>query len=101
MPGTKKKILKLTCLLRREHDQYSSLCLELDVASCGKTRDEAFAGLKSAVETYVNYLVEEGRQGEISRPVPQNAVREFLLGDVETRKLVTVYAVPLECSYAA
>jgi predicted RNase H-like HicB family nuclease len=97
----KRKLLKLTCLIKKEGEQYASLCLELDVASCGKTRGGAFAGLKSAVETYVHYLVEEGRQNEIPRPVPQEAIREFLLGEVEKRKLVTVYAVPLEFSYAA
>jgi hypothetical protein len=73
----------------------------LDVASCGKTKEDAFKGLKAAVETYVLYLVEEGRQDEIPRPVPQDAIREFLLGEVEERKLVTVYAMPLKFSYAA
>lgn len=97
----RKKVLKLTCLIRKEGDLYSSLCLELDVASCGKTREEAFEGLKAAVETYVNYLVEEGREDEIYRPVPPEAIREFLLGEVEARKLITIYAVPLEFSYAA
>ena len=97
----KRTLLKLTCLIKKEEAQYSSLCLELDVASCGKTREEAFAGLKAAVATYVHYLVEEGRKDEIFRPVPQEAIREFLLGEVEERKLVTVYATPLEFSYAA
>lgn len=97
----RKKVLKLTCLIRKEGDLYSSLCLELDVASCGRTREEAFAGLKAAVETYVNYLVQEGKTEEIYRPVPQEAIREFLLGEVEERKFTTVYAVPLELSYAS
>lgn len=96
----KRKVLRVTCLIKKEGDQYSSLCLELDVASCGKTRGEAFEGLKAAVETYINYLIEEGREAEIHRPVPQEAIREFLVGEVEARKLVTVYAVPLEFSYA-
>lgn len=96
----KSKILKLTCLLRREGDQYSSLCLELDVASCGRTREEALEGLKAAVETYIEYMIEQGREDEIYRPVPPDAIREFLLGEaVEERKLVTVYALPLEFSY--
>ena len=86
----KRKLLRLTCLIKKEGDQYSSLCLELDVASCGKTREEAFTGLKAVIETYVNYLVEEGREEEIYRPVPQQAIREFLLGEVEERKLITV-----------
>lgn len=96
----KRKVLKLTCLIKREGDQYSSLCLELDVATCGKTREEAFEGLKAAVETYVNYLVGGGREEEIHRPVPQEAIREFLLGEVE-EKLITVYAAPLEFAYAS
>ncbi|MCL6642756.1 MAG: hypothetical protein K6T71_05485 [Candidatus Bipolaricaulota bacterium] len=97
----REKILKLTCLVKKEGEQYSSLCLELDVASCGKTREEAFEGLKAAVETYVSYLVQEGREDEIYRAVPQEAVREFLLGEVEERKLITIYVMPLEFSYAA
>ncbi len=97
----REKILKLTCLIKKEGEQYSSLCLELDVASCGKTREEAFEGLKAAVEAYVSYLVQEGREDEIYRPVPQEAVREFLLGEVEERKLITIYVMPLEFSYAA
>lgn len=96
-----RKVLRLTCLIKKEGGQYSSLCLELDVASCGKTRGEAFEGLKAAIETYVHYLVEEGREEEIHRPVPQEAIREFLLGEVEERKLITVYATPVEFSYAS
>jgi predicted RNase H-like HicB family nuclease len=97
----KQNVLRLTGLIRKERDQYSSLCLELDVASCGRTKEEAFKGLKTAVETYVTYLVQEGREDEIYRPVPQEAIREFLLGEVEERKFTTVYAVPLELSYAS
>jgi predicted RNase H-like HicB family nuclease len=96
-----QKVLKLTCLIKKEGDQYSSLCLELDLASCGKTKEEALEGLEAAVETYVSYLVEEGREKEIHRPVPQEAIREFLLGEVEQRKLTVVYAAPLEFSYAS
>jgi hypothetical protein len=33
--------------------------------------------LKAAIETYVNYLAEQGREKEIFRPVPQEAIREF------------------------
>ena len=97
----KRKVLRLTCLIKKDEDQYSSLCLELDVASCGRTREEAFEGLEATVETYVNYLVEEGREEQIYRPVPPDAIREFLLGEVEERRLTTVYAVPLEFTYAA
>ena len=96
-----QKVLKLTCMVKKEGNQYSSLCLELDVASCGKTKEEAIDGLKGAVETYVNYLVDEGRENQMYRPVPQDAIREFILSGAERSKLTTVYAVPLEFSYAA
>jgi predicted RNase H-like HicB family nuclease len=96
-----QKVLKLTCLVKKEVDQYSSLCLELDVASCGKTKEESSEGLKAAIETYISYLVEEGRENEIYRPVPQEAIREFLLGEVERRRLTAVYAAPIEFSYAS
>lgn len=97
----KRKVLKLTCLVRREGHQYSSLCLELDVASCGKTKAEAYDGLRAAVETYVNYMVAEGREDELLRPVPPEEIRSFLVGEVVERSLVTVYASPLEFSYAS
>ena len=97
----KRKVLRLTCLVKKERNQYSSLCLELDVASCGKTREEAIDGLKAAVETYVGYMVEQGREDEILRPVPQDEIRSFLVGDVEEKKLITVYASPLKFSYAS
>jgi predicted RNase H-like HicB family nuclease len=97
----KRKVLRLTGLIKKDEDQYSSLCLELDVASCGRTKEEAITGLNAAIETYVNYLIEEGREDEIYRPVPQDAIREFLLGEVEARRLITVYVAPLEFSYAS
>ena len=89
-----RKILKLTCLVKREGSQFSSLCLELDVASCGRTKEEAIDGLNAAIETYVNYQAEQGRHTEIYRPVPQEAIREFLLGEVEERKLTTYRTLP-------
>ena len=70
--------LELTGIIKKEGRQYSALCLELDVASCGDTQEEAMKVLKDAVETYVQYMVEEGREDEIYRPVPLEALREFL-----------------------
>ena len=76
--------LELTGIVKKEGRQYSALCLELDVASCGDTQEEAMQALKDAVETYIQYMVEEGRKDEIYRPVPLEALREFLT-DVETK----------------
>ncbi len=42
-----------TCLVKQEGDQYASLCVELDVASCGDTEEQAISGMKDAIETYL------------------------------------------------
>ncbi|MFH1097814.1 MAG: hypothetical protein V1749_10010 [Candidatus Desantisbacteria bacterium] len=34
-----------TCLVKKEGNQYASLCVELDVASCGQTKNDAIEGL--------------------------------------------------------
>jgi len=47
--------MKVTCFLKREGNQYASLCVELDVASCGKTKKDALEGLRRAIETYIEY----------------------------------------------
>jgi len=46
------KRLPLTGLLEREGDGYVSLCPELDVASQGRTVEEALANLREAVELF-------------------------------------------------
>jgi len=45
----------VTCLVKKEGNQYASLCLELDIASCGRTPKEAVGGLKKAIEAYLLY----------------------------------------------
>jgi predicted RNase H-like HicB family nuclease len=60
------------CLVKREGGQYASVCIELDVASCGATKKEAVEGLKNAVETYLEYMISEKRENEIYRPVPMD-----------------------------
>ena len=67
-----------TCFVKKESGQYASLCVELDVASCGKTEQEAINGLRDAIETYVNFMTDEGQQDEIERPVPMNELKDFL-----------------------
>jgi predicted RNase H-like HicB family nuclease len=47
LPGT------LTAALHREDDWYVAQCLEVDVASQGRTIDEALANLAEAVELYL------------------------------------------------
>lgn len=78
--------LELTGIMKKEGRQYSALCLELDVASCGDTQEEALEALRDALETYIQYMVEEGREDEIYRPVPLEALREFLT-DIEAEPI--------------
>lgn len=42
-----------TAILEREGDVYVALCPELDIASQGKTVEEATANLKEAVELFL------------------------------------------------
>jgi len=70
--------MEVTCFVKKEGSQYASLCVELDVASCGRTKTDALDGLKRAIETYIEYMVSEGRQKDIYRPVPMNELKTFL-----------------------
>ncbi|HYR59451.1 MAG TPA: type II toxin-antitoxin system HicB family antitoxin [Chthoniobacteraceae bacterium] len=47
------KSLQLTAVVEREGEGYVSLCPELDVASQGKSVEEATANLKEAVELFL------------------------------------------------
>jgi predicted RNase H-like HicB family nuclease len=43
---------KIDYVVWKEEDQFVSRCLNVEVASCGDTRDSAIANLKEAVELY-------------------------------------------------
>jgi predicted RNase H-like HicB family nuclease len=49
----RRVIMKLTALIEREGDGYVSLCPELDVASQGKTIEEARDNLREALELFL------------------------------------------------
>ena len=53
------KTLNLTAVLEKESDGYVSLCPELDVASQGRTVEEALANLKEAVELFLECAAPE------------------------------------------
>ena len=88
-----------TCLVKKEGNQYASLCIELDVASCGHTKKEAIEGLKNAIEAYLEYMTSEGREAEIYRPVPMKGLKNFLFPE-HTKYEQTLKAIPLEFEYA-
>ena len=98
----KRHALTLAAIIKKEGSQYSALCLELDVASCGSTPGKSLAGLWDAIETYVRYMLEEDREREILQPVPVDALREFLMGETPPKKTTAsaFRAIPLEYSYA-
>lgn len=89
----------VTCLVKKEGSQYVSLCVELDVASCGETKKQAIEGLKNAIEAYVEYMTSQKRGKEIYRPVPMDELRDFLFPGT-TADEQTVKTIPLEFEYA-
>jgi predicted RNase H-like HicB family nuclease len=53
--------IALTAKIYREGDQYVAHCVELDIASCGDTEEEAFENLVDASDVYVATLEETGQ----------------------------------------
>lgn len=47
------RLERFTAILEKEGDQYVALCPEFDIASQGKTVEEAKANLKEAVELFL------------------------------------------------
>lgn len=90
---------KFTCFVKEEDGQYASLCLELDVASCGNTKKEAIAGLRNAIAEYLEFMVSEGREDEVDRPVPMNELKNYLFPENNTIEQY-LEAISLEFEYA-
>ena len=90
----------VTCLVKKEGSQYVSLCVELDVASCGKTKKKAIEGLKNTIAAYIEYMTSQKRDKEICRPVPMDELRNFLFPHGTTADEQAVKAIPLEFEYA-
>ncbi len=88
-----------TCLVKKDGNQFASLCIELDVASCGRTQKEAIQGIKNAIETYIDYMTPEHRQHETFRPVPMDALKAFLFPE-DAQHEQSVKAISLEFEYA-
>lgn len=91
--------MEVTCFIKKEGNQYASLCVELDVASCGKTKKKAIDDLKRAIEAYIEYMISEGREKEIYRPVPMNELKQFIFPENKTEEK-SLMAIPLTFQYA-
>ena len=88
-----------TCLVKKEENQYASLCVELDIASCGYSKKESIEGLKNGIESYLEYMISESRENEIYRSVPMNELKDFLFPE-HTLCERQLKAIPLEFEYA-
>jgi len=89
----------LTCLIKKEGNQYASLCVELDIASCGKNKKESLDSLRDAAEAYLEYMIAENRRDEIYRPVPIDELKEFLFAGDEIAEQ-SFKAIPLALEHA-
>ena len=67
MAKTPAGYIDLDVVVRKENDQYSSWCPDLDIASCGDSLDDAVRNLGDAVELYLNALEEEREREKVFR----------------------------------
>jgi len=77
----KKQNMVLHCLIEKEEGEhlFSAICLELNVASQGRTAKGAEASLKEAVELYLECVYKDGDEKEfIPRPAPRELGPEAL-----------------------
>jgi predicted RNase H-like HicB family nuclease len=70
--------LVLTFLIKCINSEWSALCLELDIASCGATEQETIESLKDLIDLYVADCVEARDIPVPMRPVPHEALLKFL-----------------------
>ncbi|MEW5767193.1 MAG: type II toxin-antitoxin system HicB family antitoxin [bacterium] len=68
-------IKEYTIVLKKSQAYYVSLCLELMVAGCGQTKEEAIESVRDAIYSYLDSY-EEGMP--LERPVPLDLLHEFL-----------------------
>jgi len=82
----------LNGVITQEDNIYCSLCLELDVASEGKSIDEAKSNLRDAIKGYLETAMAE--QIPVYRPVP-TAENPVLNGEkvIECFKIQTSYEI--------
>ncbi len=84
MSGNKK--LLLHTLIEKEGEIYSAICLELNVASQGRSIQEATANLREAVELYLEDVYEAGDEEKfIPRPAPMEEWLKYF--QVEAKRL--------------
>lgn len=76
--------LLLHGLIEKENGMYSALCLELDVASQGKTIEEAKKKLQEAVELYLEDVIQSKEEKNfIPRPAPRTEWIKFFKAEAK------------------
>ena len=76
--------LTLHSLIEKENGLYSAVCLELDVASQGKTIQEAKKNLQEAVELYLEDVLESKEEKDfIPRPAPRSEWIKFFKAEAK------------------
>ena len=71
-------------ILEKEKGLYSALCLELDVASQGRTIGEAKKNLQEAIELYLEDIVESNEEKDfIPRPAPRSEWIKFFKAEAK------------------
>ncbi|MBU4483371.1 MAG: type II toxin-antitoxin system HicB family antitoxin [Actinomycetia bacterium] len=64
---TPKMFIIVTCKITKENNIYVAICPEFDVASQGKTVEEANNNVKDAILLYLNTIEELGTRKEVFR----------------------------------
>ncbi len=70
--------LEFTVLIKQENSEFTALCLEYDIASCGRSADEAFQSLIGLVGMYVEDCVRQGEFPIPTRKVSCEVMEEFV-----------------------
>ena len=70
--------LEFTVLIREEAGEFTALCLDYDIASCGPNADEAFESLMGLVRMYVDDCLSQGDFPIPTRKASCEAMEEFV-----------------------
>ncbi len=70
--------LEFTVLIKQEADEWTALCLDYDIASCGPSVDDAFESLVRLVSMYVEDCLTQGEFPIPTRKVSCEVIEEFI-----------------------
>jgi len=70
--------LEVTVLIREEAGEFTALCLDYDIASCGPSADEAVDSLMGLLSMYVDDCLSQGEFPIPTRKVSCEAMEEFV-----------------------